>query len=93
MDWIAQDPVFTKFQPIEIGAKAPHPNAAKLFVDFVLSLDGQKIIASFARLPTRMGVPTEIAGLEKLRYVIDEFSWADDFNKNYELFQGIFVKR
>jgi len=92
VDWIAQDPVFTKFQPIEIGDKAPHPNAAKLFVDFVLSLEGQKIIASFARLPTRLGVHTEIAGLEKLRYVVDEFSSADDFNKNYELFQRIFIK-
>lgn len=92
-DWITQDPVFTKFQPIEIGAKAPHPNAAKLFVDFVLSFEGQKIIASFARIPTRAGVPTIIQGLDKLNYVVDEFSAADDFNKNYELFQKIFVKR
>src|SRR5258706_5571956 len=45
VDWIAQDPVFTKFQPIAVGAKAPHPNAAKLFVDFMLSEEGQKIIA------------------------------------------------
>ena len=93
VDWVAQNPVYTKFQPIEIGAKAPHPNAAKLFVDFVLSVEGQKIIASFARVPTRTGIPTNIQGLEKLNYVVDEFSSADDFNKNYELFQKIFVKR
>ncbi len=37
VDWLAQDPVFTKFQPIGVAAKAPHPNAAKLFVDFMLS--------------------------------------------------------
>ena len=36
VDWVAQEPVFTKFQPIGVGAKAPHPNAAKLFVDFML---------------------------------------------------------
>lgn len=93
VDWVAQNPVYTKFQPIEIGARAPHPNAAKLFVDFVLSLEGQRIIASFARVPTRTGVPTIIQGLDKLSYVVDEFSAADDFNKNYELFQKIFVKR
>lgn len=93
VDWVAQDPVYTKFQPIGIGAKAPHPNAAKLFVDFVLSAEGQKIIASFARVPTRLGVPTNIQGLEKFNFVVDEFSAADNFNKNYELFQKIFIKR
>jgi iron(III) transport system substrate-binding protein len=37
VDWIVQDPVFTKFQPLGIGSKAQHPNAAKLFTDFMLS--------------------------------------------------------
>ncbi len=93
VDWVALDPVFTKFQPIGIGSRAPHLNAAKLFVDFMLSLEGQKIIASFARVPTRRGVPTEIPGLDKLTYVVDELSAADDFNKNYELFRSIFINR
>jgi len=90
VDWVAQEPVFTKFQPIAVGAKAPHPNAAKLFVDFMLSDEGQKIIASFGRVPTRRAVPTNVQGLDKLTFVIDEFSAADDFNKNYEQFRAIF---
>lgn len=90
VEWVAQDPVFTKFQPIGIGAKAPHPNAAKLFVDFMLSDEGQKIIASFGRVPTRRGVPTTVQGLDKLNFVIDEFAAGDDFNKSYEQFRNIF---
>ena len=90
VDWVAQDPVFTKFQPLAIGSKAAHPNAAKLFADFMLSEDGQKIIASFGRIPTRRGVPTTVQGLEKLNYVIDEIGAGDDFNKNFELFRSIF---
>ncbi len=93
VDWVAFDPVFTKFQPIGVGSRAPHPNAAKLFVDFVLSLEGQKIIASFARIPTRRGIPMDIPSLDKLNYVVDELSAADDFNKNYELFRSIFINR
>jgi len=89
-DWIAQDPVFTKFQPLGIGSKAPHPNAAKLFTDFMLSEEGQKIIASFGRVPTRRGVTTNIPGLEKLNYVIDDIGAGDEFNKNLELFRSIF---
>src|SRR6266536_751124 len=90
VDWIAQDPVFTKFQPIGVGAKAAHPNAAKLFVDFMLSEEGQKIIASFGRVPTRRGVSTTAQGIDKLNYMIDEIGAGDDFNKNYELFRNIF---
>ena len=90
VDWVAQDPVFTKFQPIGVGSKAANPNAAKLFVDFMLSEEGQKIIASFGRVPTRRGVPTTAQGIDKLNYVIDDIGGGDDFNKNFELFRNIF---
>jgi iron(III) transport system substrate-binding protein len=90
VDWIAQDPVFTKFQPLGIGSKASHPNAAKLFTDFMLSEQGQKIIASFGRVPTRRGVSTNVQGLNKLNYVIDDIAAGDDFNKNFGLFRSIF---
>jgi hypothetical protein len=60
-------------------------SAAKLFAGFMLSEGGQKIIASFGRIPTRRGVPT-VQGLDKLNYVIDEIGDGDEFNKNFELF-------
>ena len=90
VEWVAKDPVFTKFQPIGIGSRAAHPNAAKLFVDFMLGEEGQKIIASFGRVPTRRGVPTTAQGTDKLSYVIDDIGAGDDFNKNFELFRNIF---
>jgi len=90
VDWVAQDLVFTKFQPIGIGSKAPHPNAAKLFVDFMLSEEGQRIITSFGRMPTRRGVSSTVQGADKLSYVVDDISASDDFNKNYERFRNIF---
>jgi iron(III) transport system substrate-binding protein len=90
VDWIVQEPVFTKFQPLGIGSRAQHPNAAKLFTNFMLSEEGQKVIASFGRIPTRRGVTTNVQGLDKFNYVIDDIGAGDDFNKNYELFRSIF---
>ncbi|HEY7165829.1 MAG TPA: extracellular solute-binding protein [Candidatus Binatia bacterium] len=90
VDWVTQDPVFTKFQPLGISSRAPHPNSARLFTDFMLSEQGQKIIASFGRVPTRRGITTNVQGLDKLNYIIDEIGAGDDFNKNYELFRSIF---
>jgi len=90
VDWVAQDPVFTKFQPIGIGSKASHPNAAKLFVDFMLSEEGQRIITSFGRMPTRRGVASTVQGVDKLNYVVDNIGAGDDYNRNYEQFRTIF---
>ena len=45
MEWVTTlDPVTASLHPIGIAAKAPHPNAAKLFVDFILSKDGQQLL-------------------------------------------------
>ena len=91
MEWVAQDQVFTKFQPVSVAAKAPHPNAAKLFIDWGLSLEGQKLIASMGRVAARSGISTDIPGLEKLKLVVDDLSWVEDYNRNYDLFRSIFL--
>jgi ABC-type Fe3+ transport system substrate-binding protein len=39
-----------------INAKAPHPNAAKLFQEFALSPSGQKIFGDFGGVSLRKGI-------------------------------------
>jgi iron(III) transport system substrate-binding protein len=51
-----------------INVNAPHPHAAALFVDFVLSADGAKILSGTGRIPRRKGarsVYDELANLEE----------------------------
>ncbi len=46
VDWARlDDPLYADLHTVGILGMAPHPNAAKLFVDFVLSKDGQAIMA------------------------------------------------
>ncbi|MEM2703542.1 MAG: extracellular solute-binding protein, partial [Candidatus Bathyarchaeia archaeon] len=40
---------------------APHPNAAKLFAEWLVSVEGQLILASLLRTPNRVGVPSEVS--------------------------------
>jgi len=49
VDWVNLEPVVIKFDGIMLGAKATHPNAAKLFIDFILSQAGQELLQSFSR--------------------------------------------
>lgn len=44
---------------VGITAKAPHPNTAKLFVDFLLSQEGQAAVAKGGLTAYREGVPAE----------------------------------
>ena len=51
-----------------INVNAPHPHAAALFVDFVLSAEGAKILSGTGRIPRRKGarpVYEELANLEE----------------------------
>jgi ABC-type Fe3+ transport system substrate-binding protein len=43
VDWIAFEPAIIATHTISTVDKAPHLNAAKLFIDFALSDEGQKI--------------------------------------------------
>jgi len=62
VEWVAVEPGY-KRPPIAISMakNAPHPAAGKLFIDFVLSREGQKIIQDIAlRYPVRSDV--ELSG-------------------------------
>ena len=51
-----------------ININAPHPHAAALFVDFVLSAEGAKILSGTGRIPRRKGAHAmydELANLEE----------------------------
>lgn len=53
IEWVAFPPVPATMVGIGITAQPPHPNAARLYVDFVLSHEGQKILADMGRYLAR----------------------------------------
>jgi iron(III) transport system substrate-binding protein len=46
IDWVAADPIIALTFGLGLVKAAPHPNAARLFIDFILSHEGQEILAS-----------------------------------------------
>jgi iron(III) transport system substrate-binding protein len=54
VDWVRTlDPLVTSPSVIAISARAPNPAGARQFVDFMLSEEGQKILADHGRMPAR----------------------------------------
>jgi len=56
VDWIPLEPVAVEVNPAMISAKAAHPNAARLFVDYLLSKEGQEFLKTFRRIGPRKDV-------------------------------------
>jgi ABC-type Fe3+ transport system substrate-binding protein len=51
---------------MSLGAKAPHPNAAKLYIEFVTSAEGQKLAAQEGEFVMYPGIYPPIKDAEKV---------------------------
>jgi len=88
VEWVRTlDPVVTSPSQVAISAKAPHPAAARLFVDFLLSSEGQALIRSRGRIPARAGIDADAESL-KVHYVDPRL--AAQFNRYEKEFREIF---
>ena len=59
VDWVGIEPAIVALHPISVVEKAPHPNAAKLFIDFAISDEGQKIFIQRGRESAKPGLKPE----------------------------------
>ena len=73
---------------VGVQAKAPHPNAARLFEDFFISPEGMKILAQEGEFVTAKGLYPPIKGAEDIKAIpMDEMDrkeykqWAGEMRK------------
>jgi iron(III) transport system substrate-binding protein len=96
VDWSnTSDPIVTSINVVAHAVKAPHPSAAKLLINFVISDEGQKIIRDVSRVPVRPGVKPLVAKLDqstlKIHYVPpDMFRKIPEYEKE---FRDLFWKK
>jgi iron(III) transport system substrate-binding protein len=88
IDWFSLPPEVARAQGTGMAAKAPHPNAAVLFIDFLLS-DGQSILGKRDFIPTNTKVQPVPEGLT-LKFV-EPAKILDESSKWEKLFNDTFV--
>jgi iron(III) transport system substrate-binding protein len=94
VDWVYLNPVFANIHPTGVAVKAPHPNAARLFVDFVLSKRGQELIRGMNRIPDRTDVPPGQGRLiEGIKPAFAPIEVLENFERYGKLFHEIFGGR
>jgi ABC-type Fe3+ transport system substrate-binding protein len=62
-DWLKLEPAPVILDAVALLKDAPHPDAARLLLEFVLSEEGQKVFQKNDYLPALPSVPAMVAGL------------------------------
>ncbi len=57
VDWVPMNPALGVLSVASVTEKAPHPNAGRLFLEFLMSEEGQKIYRDAEYLPVDPNVP------------------------------------
>jgi iron(III) transport system substrate-binding protein len=90
IDWAAVEPLVGRPQAIAVAKNAPHPHAALLFADFVLSPEGQRVLADMGRVPSSR---TQKTLLDAHKYVmIDPIKWLDEAPKWEKVWNELFLR-
>jgi iron(III) transport system substrate-binding protein len=74
VDWFAIEPL-TPEPPVcvSLPKNAAHPNAGKLFIDFVLSRPAQELLYRLKRIPSRTDAPQPVPRLAQVKLIDAEF--------------------
>lgn len=96
--WVSMEPVMVSIILLGVTRDGPHPNAAELFVDFMISEEGQRILREADYLTARPDVPAKWPELTPAGggFKAQVFSPEEiDARYNFwsELYEDIFVRR
>ena len=92
VDWIGLEPVITYTVAVSLPSHPPRPFAAKLFIEWLLSKEGQEVVNQYGRVPIRDDVESKYGKILKqhklLMTDVDLGQREDEINDTFrKLFQ------
>ncbi|HWP58215.1 MAG TPA: extracellular solute-binding protein [Candidatus Acidoferrales bacterium] len=91
VEWVPTRPVLTTQTVLAITSRAANPGAARLYVDYILSKEGQEVLRSLNRLPARADVEPDPPRLARgLKFSPYRGEWGEEYDKYAEKFRRIF---
>lgn len=90
IDWVAIEPAVARANGIGIARRAPHPNAAALFYDYMIS-EGQASLISMGHVPVRAGLQSPLGNLRLS--LVDPKAALDEWEKWSRLYEQVVTRR
>jgi len=91
IDWFAIEPAIARSNAVGVAARAPHPNAARLFYEYLLGEEAQQSFVSMDYVPSNTKVASPLEGIEILQ--TDPVRALDEIEKWTGLFNETLLKR
>jgi iron(III) transport system substrate-binding protein len=91
LEWYVMQPVVARANGLALARHAPHPHAAMLYYDFMISEEGQQILAKRDFVPTSKRVETPFTHMPMK--LVDPERMLDEGEKWERLYADIVVKR
>src|SRR6266513_1801771 len=91
LDWFVIAPAIARANGVALARRAPHPHAALLCYDFMISDEGQRILQERGFVPARRSLQGSL-GAELLR-IVDPALMLDHAEKWGRLYESIFLSQ
>jgi len=95
IDWFVLPPAIVLPSAVAVSRRAPHPHAAVLFYDYMLS-DGQRFYTEVHRIPANKGYDTPVRRLVNEHSpvkIVDAREAIDDYDRWQALYKRLIVDR
>jgi iron(III) transport system substrate-binding protein len=95
IDWRPLEPVVAVIHVISLPKNAPHPHAAMLFIDHLLSPDGQQALAKLGRIPAHSFVNADPPELNRgfVYKALDPVVFLTKYARYDQLWQELIIRR
>ena len=91
IDWVFLEPIVAQIDAVMLSSRSPHPNGARLFVDFVLSKEGQSALAGIQQIPVRRDIEPRLnPTLPVHKWFVERPDKHVNFQETVRLFREIF---
>ena len=91
IDWFAIEPAVARSNAIGVARRAPHPNAALLFYEYLLGPEGQNAMVSVDYVPTNTHVASPLKGVRIIQ--TDPIRTLDESPKWSKLYDETILKK
>ena len=93
VQYVFDEPVITYVHPVALAKSAPHPNAGKLLMSFILSADGQKMLRDQGRIPGHREIEPKVFPLRQVKLLASDPGLAKEYGPAGEEMRAIFGAR
>jgi iron(III) transport system substrate-binding protein len=91
VDWIAVEPLISRQFAVAMTKGAPHPNAAKLYIDFLLSKEAQQELADYGYTTGRKDVESYVLKRlpKSLKIIPVRPEMGERYNEYFKLYRKV----